>query len=185
MQVLCISLIALGAGIMLLSIFKFYQGLIDLKVQMKSAHLFGDWIYAACFVMMLFFLVGYVINIAVSFFKDLLTMQDLLIACIFFFGAIFVFAMIAMMRRMFVTITENAWLTGAKETAEQGSRAKSIFLANMSHELRTPMNAIIGMTTIGLAGLDLERKDYSLKKIDDASKHLLGVINDILDVSKI
>ena len=76
-------------------------------------------------------------------------------------------------------------LTAAKNEADTATRAKTSFLANMSHELRTPMNAIIGMTSIGLANADIDRKDYSLKKIDDASKHLLGIINDILDVSKI
>jgi len=76
-------------------------------------------------------------------------------------------------------------LSIAKNEADIATRAKSSFLANMSHELRTPMNAIIGMTSIGLSSADAEQKDYSLKKIDDASKHLLGVINDILDVSKI
>jgi len=65
------------------------------------------------------------------------------------------------------------------------SEAKGIFLANMSHEIRTPMNAIIGMTAIGKRSDDIEIKDYTLTKIDDASKHLLGVINDILDMSKI
>ena len=90
-----------------------------------------------------------------------------------------------MMRHMLIAVTENARLVSAKEVAEQGSRAKSIFLANMSHELRTPMNSIIGMATIGLTGTDIDRKDYSLRKIDDASKNLLGIINDILDISKI
>ena len=69
--------------------------------------------------------------------------------------------------------------------AEQASEAKGNFLSNMSHEIRTPLNAIIGMTSIGEASSDIEKKDYALQKIDDASKHLLGIINDILDVSKI
>ncbi|MCL2689137.1 MAG: response regulator [Chitinispirillia bacterium] len=73
----------------------------------------------------------------------------------------------------------------AKELAEQGSRSKSAFLSTMSHEIRTPMNAIIGMTVIGKAAADLPRKDYCFGKIESASQHLLGVINDVLDMSKI
>ncbi|MDR1421070.1 MAG: response regulator [Treponema sp.] len=80
-------------------------------------------------------------------------------------------------------MTQN--LVQARERALSGARAKSDFLANMSHEMRTPMNAIIGMTSIAKTAADIERKDYCLKKIDDASTHLLGVINDILDMSKI
>jgi len=71
------------------------------------------------------------------------------------------------------------------ESLEIASKAKSNFLANMSHEIRTPMNAIIGMTNIGKSADDIERKNYSFMRIEDASHHLLGVINDILDVSKI
>ena len=73
----------------------------------------------------------------------------------------------------------------AKKTAEFASTAKSDFLANMSHEIRTPMNAIIGMTSIAKSANNIEKKDYCLEKITDASTHLLGVINDILDMSKI
>ena len=73
----------------------------------------------------------------------------------------------------------------ARLRAEQASLAKTNFLSNMSHEMRTPMNAIIGMTAIGTMATDIERKDNALKKIKDASSHLLGVINDILDMSKI
>jgi len=76
-------------------------------------------------------------------------------------------------------------LEEALSQAEFASRAKSEFLANMSHEMRTPLNAIIGMTTIGNNSDDPERKKYSLAKIEDASKHLLSVINDVLDYSKI
>jgi signal transduction histidine kinase/DNA-binding response OmpR family regulator len=73
----------------------------------------------------------------------------------------------------------------AKNKADIESRRKSSFLANMSHEIRTPLNAIIGMTTLGKSAPDVERKDYCFKKIEDAGHHLLGVINDVLDMSKI
>ena len=73
----------------------------------------------------------------------------------------------------------------ARELAEQSTRAKSDFLARMTHEMRTPMNAIIGMTSIGKAAPGIDKKDYSFNKIEEASTHLLGVINDILDISKI
>ena len=76
-------------------------------------------------------------------------------------------------------------LEEAVKEATAASQAKSEFLANMSHEIRTPMNAIIGMTTVGKNSDDIEKKDYSFTRIEDASNHLLGVINDILDMSKI
>jgi signal transduction histidine kinase/CheY-like chemotaxis protein len=65
------------------------------------------------------------------------------------------------------------------------NRAKSEFLSTMSHELRTPLNAIIGMTAIGRNAKDMERKNYALGRIDEASVHLMNVINDVLDMSKI
>ncbi|MDR0456188.1 MAG: response regulator [Treponema sp.] len=79
----------------------------------------------------------------------------------------------------------NTMLQDALYKATEASKAKGEFLSNMSHEMRTPMNAIIGMTAIGRNSKDMERKDYALNKIDDASTHLLGVINDVLDMSKI
>jgi PAS domain S-box-containing protein len=82
-------------------------------------------------------------------------------------------------------ITELEKITKQQAETEAAARAKSAFLANMSHEMRTPLNAIIGMTTIGKSAPALERKDYCFTKIEDASAHLLGVINDILDMSKI
>jgi CheY-like chemotaxis protein/nitrogen-specific signal transduction histidine kinase len=76
-------------------------------------------------------------------------------------------------------------LVKARELALVGSQAKSAFLANMSHEIRTPMNAIIGMTNLALATDNLEQKTQRIGKIKEASSHLIGIINDILDMSKI
>jgi len=80
---------------------------------------------------------------------------------------------------------DNTEMHYANVRAEAAAQAKSNFLANMSHEIRTPLNAIVGMTSIGKYAAEMERKDYCFGKIEDASKHLLGVINDILDMSKI
>ena len=77
-------------------------------------------------------------------------------------------------------------LEEAKLAAERANRSKSEFLSNMSHDIRTPMNAIVGMTTIALTNInDTGRVESCLKKIVLSSKHLLGLINDVLDMSKI
>jgi len=85
----------------------------------------------------------------------------------------------------FIIFHDMTEIMEAKERTEQASRAKSNFLANMSHEIRTPLNAIIGMTNIAKESNSPERKDYCLNKVETASVHLLGIINDILDMSKI
>ncbi|MCL1844797.1 MAG: ATP-binding protein [Defluviitaleaceae bacterium] len=76
-------------------------------------------------------------------------------------------------------------LNAALEDAKAASIAKSNFLSTMSHEIRTPMNAIIGMTTLGRDASSIDNKNSAFDKIAIASKHLLGIINDILDMSKI
>ncbi|MCL2791415.1 MAG: response regulator [Desulfobulbus sp.] len=88
-------------------------------------------------------------------------------------------------RGVVVVMNDISELSHAREAALRASSAKSDFLANMSHEMRTPMNAIIGMTAIGKAASNPEKKNYAFEKIEGASTHLLGVINDILDMSKI
>jgi signal transduction histidine kinase/CheY-like chemotaxis protein len=105
------------------------------------------------------------------YYKSLTNMSLVLILLGITLAAVLTFAMIN--------------LDAARNKSDMESRHKSAFLANMSHEIRTPMNAIIGMTTIGKSASDAERKDYCFTKIQDASNHLLGVINNVLDLSKI
>ena len=84
------------------------------------------------------------------------------------------------------SLEKSKALSDALRTAEEASRAKTVFLSNMSHEIRTPMNAIIGLDSLALNDTDISdsTRDY-LEKIGSSAQHLLNLINDILDMSRI
>ena len=82
-------------------------------------------------------------------------------------------------------ITDVTSIANAKREAEEANHAKSRFLSQMSHEIRTPMNAIIGLTQVAGRTDSTEKIIFCIEEIEKSSQHLLGIINDILDVSKI
>lgn len=108
--------------------------------------------------------------------------NTMLIGC----SIILVFVLVVFILYYRVSQQQMKLLNEAKEEAVHANKAKSEFLSNMSHDIRTPMNGIVGMTAIALSNIDDKtRVKDCLKKITLSSKHLLGLINDVLDMSKI
>lgn len=118
------------------------------------------------------------------------TVEDLnrstTIATTLIFAVIFVFLMFLFFGYYRMTCRQLKDLDEARQEAVRATKAKSEFLSNMSHDIRTPMNAIVGMTAIARAHIDdMDQVQNCLKKISISGKHLLGLINDVLDMSKI
>jgi signal transduction histidine kinase/CheY-like chemotaxis protein len=101
-------------------------------------------------------------------------------------GSILVMSDVSIYRSMISEINgQNIRLEELTKAAEAASMAKSSFLTNMSHEIRTPLNAIIGMALIARKSAEDKKTLNAIEEIENASKHLLGVLNNILDMSKI
>ncbi|MBQ3865305.1 MAG: hypothetical protein II776_00255, partial [Clostridia bacterium] len=124
------------------------------------------------------FLAGY---LAVAFFGK----PDVVVAGILFGGSIFVFVMLWLMRRVVDRIREHAKLEARLAAAEDASRAKTFFLSNMSHDLRTPLNAVIGYTALAKKEDSPENIHSYVDKIEKAGRQLLGIVNNVLEMSRI
>ena len=170
-------LIYLGSAVMIYNIYGFIRFARYIRRVQSWRH--SDTILFVPIALLVLFLLGY---LAVGIFGK----PDLIMAGILFGGSIFVFIMYQLLNSITQRILESekekteAELRAAKET----SRAKSAFLASISHEMRTPMNMILGMDSIALQnpGLEPETREQ-LEKIGLSAKHLLGLINNILDLN--
>lgn len=144
----------------------------------------GNWdqmqrLFNLPILLLILFFIGYLV---VGIFGK----PDLVMAGILFGGSIFVFVMLLLIRRTFDRIQENEQLEARLLAAEEASKAKTFFMSNMSHDIRTPLNAIIGYTTLANHdGVTYEDKTGYVDKIGMASRQLLEIVNDVLDMSRI
>jgi signal transduction histidine kinase len=190
--------VILGACILFVSLIRYVGALRQFQELTQTKRLFSSWIFSVSLVLIVMFLAGY-IAIGVWFTVTPTDVVHFLVAGIFFFGSVFVLIMVGVAKQMFKTLAEKEYLRIikeqsvrekeqadlAKDLAQKASIAKSDFLSRMSHEMRTPMNAIVGMASIGKAAEAVDRKNYCFQQIESASEFLLGVVNDILSISKI
>ena len=170
-------LIYAGSALMMVNIIRYARF-------QKKVKEHGDWegetlTLAIPFALLILFLAGY---IGVAVFGQ----PDMLMAGILFGGSIFVWLMVRLLKNIAEQIRRNEQLHAELEAARQASRAKTFFLSNMSHDIRTPLNAIIGFTVLAdRDGVSEAEKDGYLKKINASGQQLLGIINDVLDMSRI
>ncbi len=139
----------------------------------------GNSILHVPIALLICFLLGY---LAVGLFGN----PDIIMAGILFGGSIFVFIMYKLLSGITQRVIKSERLETELRVAEESNRAKTNFLASMSHEMRTPMNAILGLDAIALqdGALTPQTRDR-LEKIDASARHLLDLINDVLDMNHI
>ena len=171
------SMIYTGSALMVYNIYAYVRYARDIQAR-------GDWaeerrILRLPITLLVLFLLGY---LAVGLFGK----PDLIISGILFGGSVFVAVMVYLVRRISNRIQSNEQMQGKLMAAEASSRAKTSFLSNMSHEMRTPMNAIIGLIRLSQEdrGLSLTTQAH-LEQIDASARHMLSIVNDVLDMNDI
>jgi len=137
LRFICAALVTIGGCIMLYSIITFLKSLANFKVQANEQKIFADWIYTVCMLLMVFFFVCYIAVDIIFLTTDTVSMTNLLIAFVFVFGAVFVYTMIMMLKRMSTTISEKTneiikALVNAVEAKDQYTQGHSIHVANVA-----------------------------------------------------
>ena len=177
MNIVIDIMIFAGAALMVWNILRYNK-------YMKSTMEYGDWegnkaTLIVPLILLVLFLLGYLM-------VGLTGKPDIIMAGILFGGSIFVAIIVRTLERVTEHLLETGRLEAELKAAEESSRAKTAFLSNMSHEIRTPMNAIIGIDAIALRDPELKPETREqLEKIDSSAQHLLALINDVLDMSRI
>ena len=174
MDIIVYGMVYLGSALMIHNIYGFIRFARYIKSHSKwdnSAILYIP------IVLLALFLIGYV---AVGVFGN----PDLIVSGILFGGSIFVFIMYRLLTRITKRIVESERLEAKLMAAEESNKAKTSFLSTISHEMRTPMNVILGLDTIALKEPNIPDKVRSnLEKIGFSAKHLLDMINKIIDIN--
>jgi len=137
LRYVCVSLVAIGGCIMLHSIVTFFKSLVRFKIQANEQKIFADWIYTVCMLLMLFFFICYIAVDIIFLIADAVSMTNLLIAFVFVFGAIFVYTMITMLKRMSTAISAKTeeiikTLVNAIEAKDQYTQGHSVHVASVA-----------------------------------------------------
>ena len=175
MEYLIYGLIYLGSILMLFNIYGFirFMRMVSKRERWEK----GKVILHIPVILLILFLLGY---LAVGIFGK----SDIIMSGILFGGSIFVFIMYILLGRITQKIFENEQLESKLRVTQESNRAKTEFLSGISHEMRTPLNAIIGLDKMALNedGIADSTRDY-LEKINLSAKHMLGLVNNILDMN--
>ena len=170
-------LILLGSMLMILNIIGFIKYAVFVRGRHKLDK--GRGILYVPIALLCSFFLGYV---TVGIFGS----PDIVMAGILFGGSIFVFIMLLLLNRITKAIIESEQLEASLKAAEESNRMKTSFLATISHEMRTPLNVILGLDELARMNPDItEDTRMSLIKIERSGKHLLGLINNILDMQNV
>ena len=177
MRYIIYALVYLGSALMVYNIYGFIRFARDIRSRKNWDE--ENMILYIPIVLLVLFLIGY---LAVGFFGK----PDLIIAGILFGGSIFVYIMYQTLSRITQRIIEGEHMEAQLMAAEESNRAKTAFLASVSHEMRTPMNVILGLDNVALKEPSLpEETRGHLQKIDASARHLLDLINNLLDMNSI
>ena len=177
LQMIISIMIFLGSALMVYNIYGFIRFARSIQNELKLDK--ERKILYLPIILLVFFLIGYI-------FVGIFGKPDLMMAGILFGGSIFVYLMYRFFDRVSALIFESSLLESQLLVARESNQAKSLFLHSISHEMRTPMNVIIGLDTIALRNPDLPPETRTqLEKIGLSARHLLGLINNILDINRI
>ena len=177
LRYLIYGMIYLGSGLMVYNIYGFIRFARTIRGREYRGK--SNLILYIPILLLVLFLLGY---LAVGVFGD----PDLIVSGILFGGSLFVFVIYLLLDRITRRIIENGQIESRLMAAQESNRAKIAFLSTVSHEMRTPMNIILGMDAVALSEpcLPSKTREY-LEKIDLSARHLLGLINNILDMNSI
>ena len=169
------GMIYFGAALMIVNIYGFIQ--FARFVRGKTG--WSDKVLYIPIVLLILFFIGYV---SIALFGQ----PDLIVAGILFGGSIFVFIIYRLLGSITRKVMENERLKSELRATEESNRAKTSFLSSISHEMRTPMNVILGLDNLALRNENLQDETrQQLEKIGLSAQHLMGLINNILDLNRI
>lgn len=174
---LILALIFIGSALMVINI------ILYIRFEHYIRHMWGKASQAAGLyvpiALLVLFLIGYLF---VGFFGK----PDIVMASILFGGSVFVFIVIKVLRGLAESVYSSENLRVELQAAERANQAKTVFLSNMSHDIRTPLNAIIGYSALAEGEtVDEDKLREYIDKIGIAGRHLLDLINDVLEMSRI